>query len=758
MAKISRFLVLILIAATACFGVPPAAAQEGETVTSIQVEGNQRVDASTILYYIQTQVGEPLRRMQVRKDIEQIYSLGQFKDIRVETRSSPGGVDLIFRVEEIPSIGNITLTGNKEIDTDTIREAIGLKRGATFLDHLVKESQEDIKKLYQEKGYFFADVKIFTETTPNNLVDVTIRISEGEKVHVETIRFVGNKTFPDDDLRDQMETREQTWLHWLDDSGIYQKDILKLDLFRVEGFYQDHGFIRVRVLEPKTQVNEKENEIYITIPVEEGPRYKVGKVEIKGDGTVSNEEIFEIITTRSGDFYNMSGLREDALAISDLYSQKGYAYADVNPLTQIDDEKRRVNVAIEIDKGKKVYVGEITILGNVKSRDNIIRREFRLREGDLFDSQKLKRSKQRINNLQYFEDVKIDTRRGKKPELIDVVTTVTERPTGSLSVGAGFSSVENFIFSGSITQDNLFGRGQRLNFSASLSSIRSDFNLSFTDPRIFDTEILFGVDLFNRDTDFFSFSSRNRGGALRFGKNLTEFDWAGIAYRFEDVKISDVDPSEVTEFLKNERRITSRITPSFIRDTRDDFLNPSTGWRHVVRLEIAGGPLGGTNFLRSGYEITYYHPLIEKLVLAMHGEVNYADGYGGDDLPIFERYFMGGANSLRGYTIRDIGPQNSIGDPIGGTQSLLFNVELQYPLTTSLRAFVFYDRGNVFGPGQDLSTTAKTINLEDMRDSVGIGARFLSPFGPIGFAYGIKLDQAPGESEAEFHFTAGSAF
>jgi outer membrane protein insertion porin family len=757
-AKKLKIIFVVLFAC--CFLTHPSSpwAQQSDLVKKIKVRGNQRVDESTILYYIKTKVDQPLSRQQIRQDIEQIYSLGQFKDIRVETEETEGGVELIFIVEEIASVGQIDISGNDKIETDDIREKITLKRGATFQAHLVKESEEEIIKLYHEKGYFFTQVKSRSKKTVDNLVDVEIKIREGEKVNIEKIRFAGNKSFSDSTLRDQMETREKTWYSWLDDSGIYQKDILGLDVFRVESFYQDKGFIRVQAGEPKIEVNKKDKEIYITIPISEGPRYKIGNVEVPGDDTVPKEEIRSAMQTVKGNYYSRTAINEDVLKVSDLYSRQGYAYADVNPNIKIDDKAKVVDIALEIDKGKKVYVGEISLLGNVVTQDNVIRREFRLKEGELFNSDKLKRSKQRINNLQFFEDVKIDTRRGKSPDLIDVVTTVTERPTGSLSVGAGFSSVENFIFTASVSKDNIFGRGQKLSFSTSLSSIRSDFNLSFTDPRVFDSEFLFGVDLFNDDNDFITFNSRRRGGGLRTGKSITEYDWVGLSYRYEDVKITDVDPQDVSEFLKNENRITSRISPTFIRDTRDDFLNPSTGWRHVVRFEVAGGILGGADFTRSGYEVTYYHPVIGKLIGAIHGEINFASGYGGDDLPAFERYFMGGPSSLRGFTIRDVGPKDNDGDPLGGEQSLLFNLELQYPFTKSLRGFIFYDRGNVYGPGPNLTATARSYDLAEMRDSVGGGIRFLSPFGPIGLSYGFKLDKQTGEDAGEFHFSAGSAF
>lgn len=731
-------------------------AQEGESIHSLNIVGNKRIDESTIRYYIKSQPGTLLSKRQIREDIEQIYSLGQFKDIRVETRETLDGLELEFYVQEISSVGDVEILGNDKLDANDIREKIGLKRGATFHDHLIQESSEEIIKLYREKGYFFAQAHIDTQPNQENLVNVTIRLKEGEKVKIEKVRFSGNKAFPDKDLREEMETQEETWYSFLDESGVYQKDILKLDLFRLEGFYHDRGYLRVKVLEPRIDINQRTREIHITIPVEEGPQFRVKSLDIKGDETVSPDEIQKNILTKVGEIYNVSQLRQDILTITDLYGQKGYAYADANPVSKLNDKDRTVDLAVEIDKGKKVYVGNIEVLGNIKTRDNVIRREFRLKEGELFDGSKLKRSKQRINNLNYFEDVKIDTHRGEDPDLIDILTTVTERPTGSFSVGIGFSSIENFIFSTSIAQDNLFGNGQRLSVSAQLSSIRTDFNIGFTEPRLFDSEVSFGVNAFNQDQDFLSFDSQSTGASFSLGKNLTEYESVNIGYRLANVEVSGIDTADETEFFKNETQVTSRILPRFVHDSRDNFLNPSTGWRHVLGFELAG--LGGSKFTKSVYEVTYFHPLAGKIVAAAHARVNYAEGYGGEQLPSFEKYFMGGATSLRGFNIEDVGPKDADGDPVGGTQSILLNLELQYPFTKSFRGYLFYDRGNIYGSGAEISSTDTSFNLSKMRSSLGAGVRFISPFGPLGFAYGIKLDRKDGESAAEFHFSAGSAF
>jgi outer membrane protein insertion porin family len=733
---------------------PHVHAQSEGLVGSIKIEGNKRVETSTLLYYIKTREGEPLSRSQISKDIEQIYDLGQFKDIRVETRQGSKGLEVVFIVEEIPSIGDVLLYGNVEVGDSDIHEILGFKRGEAFQDHITKEAKEKIKLLYHEKGFFLAEVDVVSKKSVRNLMNIHIRIREGEKIEIKNIRFSGNKKFSADDLRDQMETKAETWFSWIDESGIYKKDILKLDMFRLEAYYQDHGYLRARVQEPNINIDQKNKEINISISIEEGSRYRVGKITSKPDDTVSADDILKVLQMKSGDVYSLSKVRAGILNISDLYSERGYAYADVNPITKINENSRTVDVSIEVDRGRKVYVGEINVIGNTRTLDNVIRREFRLREGELFDSVKLKRSKQRINNLQFFEDVKIDTRRGKEPDLIDITTTVTERATGSVTVGAGFSSTENLMFNAGISQNNFMGTGRRVVFSTNLSSRRTDFNLSLTDPRIFDTELLGGVDAFNRKTNYYSYKAKSTGAGFRIGKSLSEHDWAGLNYNFANIKVSDV--VSTTSYLKEETRVTSRISPTFVRDTRDDFLNPSTGSRHVVRFSLAG--LGGAKFHKMSYETAHYWPIVGKLVGMLHGEISWADGYGDESLPIFERYYMGGPKSLRGYTIKNVGPKDVSGNPLGGNQSLLLNAELQYPFTKGFRGFVFYDRGNLYGGGSNISTTSTTWDLGNMRDSIGGGIRFLSPFGPIGFAYGIKLDQATGEESGEFHFSAGNSF
>ena len=413
---------------------------------------------------------------------------------------------------------------------------------------------------------------------------------------------------------------------------------------------------------------------------------------------------------------------------------------------------------MQIDKGRKVYIGKITIVGNVKTKDKVIRREFRFHEGGLFDSKKLRRSKERIMNTRFFEDVQIQTSRGEEDDTIDITTSVVERSTGTIGAGIGYSSLDNAIITAQISQDNLFGNGQRIAFTTELSSRRSDFSLSFTEPWLFDREISAGIDLFNLKTNFTTFESRRQGGGVRLGKAFTEYTWGNIGYRLENVKTSKVAPEDVTNFLKNETRITSRITPSITRDTRDNRLNPTKGTKEILSAQYAGGMLSGVNFYKLSAEKSYYHPLFLGFIGMIHGKIAYAKGYSGDVLPIYERYFMGGPLDLRGFTFENVGPQDSDGDPLGGEKLLLFNAEIHYPFNNSLRGIVFYDRGNVYGDGDDISLTSETFSLSKMRHSVGVAFQFYSPIGPIGLAYGWKLDRADGENPTEFHFILGRTF
>ncbi|MBI5183096.1 MAG: outer membrane protein assembly factor BamA, partial [Nitrospinae bacterium] len=609
---------------------------EEKIVKLIQVKGNKRVDTSTIRYYIKTNVGDRYSTTGIREDIKRIYHLGHFKDIEVDVEDYYMGVKVTFIVTEIPSIGEISITGNKKIDKDAIEEKVSVKKGSTYNKQMIQESIEKIKLLYKEKGYFFAEIEDVVKEAKENQIDLEFKIKEDKKVRIRDIRFRGNKAFSKKNLLRQIETKKKGIFSWLTNSGIYKKEALKTDILRIESFYHDNGYINVKVYEPEVEIDKEERKIFITINIEEGEQYYTRRIEITGSDIYSPDELGKEMKLKENEVFNRSILRGDIFHISDLFSRKGYAFADITPLTTIDEKEKKIDITIDINKGRKVYVGRINITGNAKTRDRVIRREFRFQEGELFDSEKLRRSRERINNLGFFEEVKIETSRGVQEDLIDINTKVTERPTGSISVGVGFSSIEEVMFTGQIAQDNLLGRGQRLSFSAELSSIRQDFSLHFTEPRVFDREFSAGFDVYNRETEFFSYKSRTRGGGIRLGKSFGEYIWGKVGYSYDKIKISNVEKEKETALLKNEERTTSRISPTLIRDTRDNFLNPTKGGREEVSLEFAGGPLGGVNFYKTNGEVSWYYPLLWRFVGMLHGKIGFANGYGDEQLPIFE--------------------------------------------------------------------------------------------------------------------------
>ncbi len=728
----------------------------------IEIRGNKRVDKDTIMFYIKLKKGEKYSSSKVNEDIKAIYGLGQFEDIKVEAKDFNDGLKLIYIVKEIASIREISFVGNKKISTKALEKKLiaskGLQKGSLYNKNMVNKTEKLIKKSYDEKGFFLATVRTIAKRISGDQIDIVVKISENKKVGIKKIGFTGNKAFTDKELKKQLNTKEKNIFSFITDAGIYQKEMIKADRLNLELFYRENGYLNVKALDPIIDVNKNENAIFIEIPIEEGEQYKTGKIEFLGDDTFPEKKLRKKVNLKKGDVYNLSKIREGVFNITELYSRQGYAYADVIPERVVNAKKKVVDTAMKIDKGRKVYIGKITIAGNLKTKDKVIRREFRFAEGSLFDSEKLRRSKERIMNTRFFEDVQIQTGRGEKDDTIDITTSVVERSTGTIGAGLGYSSVDNAIVTAQISQDNLFGNGQKLAFTSEFSSRRTDFSLSFTEPWLFDREISAGVDIFNTKRDFFSFESRRQGAGLRLGKSFTEFTWGNIGYRYEKVKISDVAPEDETNFLKNEERFTSRIFPSITRDTRDNRLNPSKGTKEILSVQYAGGILTGLSFYKFQAEKSNYFPLFFGLVGMLHGKIAYAQGYSGDVLPIYERYFMGGALDLRGFNFRDVGPKDKDGDPLGGDQLLLFNAEIQYPFSNALRGILFYDRGNVYGDGDDISLTGENFSLSNMRHSIGVAVQFYSPMGPIGLAYGYKLDQAEGENPAEFHFIIGRTF
>lgn len=508
--------------------------------------------------------------------------------------------------------------------------------------------------------------------------------------------------------------------------------------------------MNIQLGEPTVEINREASSVVTTIPiVSEGEQYKVGVVGLTGDDIFDEQELRRLVRLRTGEIYSRERVRRDILALTNAYTDQGYAFADATPTVALDDQQRLVSVTYTVRPGSRVYIGRIDIRGNERTRDWVIRRELRVDEGELYSGRKLRRSRQRLTNLDYFEEVKIDTLRRPEQGLIDLEVDVTEKSTGQFTAGLGFSSVETVVFQASVTQRNLFGRGQSITAQGRIGGLTQDFSISFSEPWLFGRPINGGVSVFRRQVNFQTFDSRRTGFSLTLGRAFGEFLRGSLTYSFEELDISDLEPGAADLLQEQEgSSLSSSITPRVVRDSCNSRFNPSQGSLNSFEIEVAG--LGGENrFYKITGDSTWYYPLAYGLTGFVKGRFGIGTGYGGEDLPASERFFLGGPTTVRGFGFRDIGPQDLDGNPLGGTSFVQFNIEIGRSFSRILRLVTFMDVGNVYAQEQK-------FDLGELRRSVGFGIRFITPVGPVRMDWGFKLDRRPGERLVELGFLLGT--
>ena len=735
-----------------CYLSWPAAAaiSPGVLVRDIEIRGNRRTQEATIRFYLKTEVGKPYVPQTLSEDIKRLYALRTFDDIQVLAEDVSDGIRLVITMVEKPAVRTVTFTGNRAIEAAEISKRLLLKERSTFARNLLNDTVVALQKYYREEGYYFAHISPEVTEVADNQVDVVLRITEGKKIYISRIRFTGNKGFTDAELRQAVQLKEYTLPVLSGSSALYKPETLRVDLQLLENVYQNNGYINVQVGEPVVEINREAGGIVITVPItREGEQFKVGKVTLTGDSVFKEEEQRQIVRLSTGEIYSREAVRNDIMKLTDAYADRGYAFADVTPTVSIDPGTRVVNLAFTTRPGPKVYIGRIDIVGNERTRDQVIRREMRLDEGELYSATRLQRSRQRLTNLQFFEEVKIDTKRRGEEELMDLEVEVTERSTGQFTAGIGFSSIESVVFTASVSQSNLFGRGQSISLSARVGSLSQDFTIDFQEPYLFGQPITGGVSVFRRSLDYDTFESRRTGVGLTIGRTLGEYARASVTYNYEIVEIDDLDPG-ASELLQQEEgtSYTSSLTPRIVWDSRDNQFDPAGG--SVQAFEVTGAGLGGTNrYYKVVGSTTWYFPLPEGLTGFVRGRFGIGDGYAGKQLPAGERFFLGGATTIRGFEFRDIGPKDSRGNPLGGTSFLQFNVEIGRSFGRLLRLVTFFDAGNVYNPGNQ-------FDFGDVRRSAGVGFRLITPLGPIRLDYGFKLDRRRGESMGAIGFLLGT--
>lgn len=718
-------------------------------IKKLQIKGNKFIEEAAIRYKIKSKEGDVFSEQVLQQDLKDVYQMGYFRDVQVESEDTPEGKEITFVVTEKPTVREIKIIGNDKVRTDEIQKVVGMKPKYILNENQIREDVEKIKKLYSDKGYYAAEVSFkINEPTVEEAI-VAYQITEHEVSKIEKINFIGNQAISSKELKKVMSTKEKNLLSFITGAGIYKEDVLKKDIDQLTAFYYSQGYIQAKVSSP--EIKFEKDKLYLNIPVEEGSQFKVGEVEVKGEFHHDKESLIKGLKTVSGDVFSSNNIHEDIVKLTDLYSDEGYAYVDISPLTKINPETRTVDITFEIEPGEKVYIEKINISGNTRTRDKVIRREIRLAEGELYSTSKLKRSKQEVNNLGYFKEVNFTTSKGSARDRIVVNVAVEERPTGSFSMGAGFSSVENLVGMFSISQNNLFGKGQQLNFQASLGGSSSRFNISFTEPWFRDTRTSAGFDAFKWKREYRDFDKGDTGGVIRFGIPTGEFTRLYLSYKYAITDISNLEPHP-PEALKDEEgtSTTSSITGNLVKDSRNDKLLPTSGVVNSIYLQLAG--LGGENrFVAVIGSLCKYWPLPGDTSFMARGTLGYECGFGGEDVPISERFFLGGLDSLRGFEDRSVGPKER-GDVIGGTKEALITLEYLFPVLkeAGIRGVLFFDAGNAYRKSQ--------YPFQTVKKDVGFGVRWYSPFGPLRLEWGINLSPTGDENRSNFGFSMGNIF
>ncbi len=619
-----------------------AEVSSGIKVTLVEVQGNKRIETATILAKVKTREGELFSPTQIKEDIKVLYQLGHFEDVQVKTEGFENGLKVIFVVKEKPLIREITFEGNDELTVEKLKEGLTLLPRSAFNLQLINENAEKTRLKYQDAGYYDAVVvPVITELRGGDR-NVVFYIEEGEKIKLQDIIITGNKAIPTKDIKDALKSQEYWLFSSLGRSGTLRTEELREDVETIKNMYYNKGYIQVQVDEPVIKPKQvtfrecyfwgdpktftRKSELVVSINIKEGDQFRVGSLTFKGNQLLSTEELERETKLKKGDIFNRDGLRQDVGRIIDRYDSMARPFANVVPLFNIDAEKKTVAITIDIQEGGEVRIGRIDITGNTKTRDKVVRREIRLDEGDLYSKKALKRSYERINNLNFFETVDIGQERRQQEPIMDLNVKVKEKLTGTLSVGGGYSSVDKLVGIAEVTQGNLGGRGQLLKFKMQVGGTRQFYDLSFMEPYLFDKPIWGRVDLYNQTQDFDGYKLKSNGFALSAGHNYSEYISTSVRYSLDNSSTTDITTSSFaldTQLNSYGNRITtSAITWSITRDSRDFYLDPKTGSKNTVFIEYAGGALGGDpNFVKTVADSAWYFPLFWDTVIMARGTV-----------------------------------------------------------------------------------------------------------------------------------------
>ncbi|MCT7296910.1 outer membrane protein assembly factor BamA [Ralstonia sp. CHL-2022] len=765
MIRQHRFPLSVLAASVLTVTTGQAHAVEPFVVKDIRVEGVQRVEPGTVFGYLPVKVGETFTDEKGAESIRALYNTGFFKDVQIR---SEGNV-LVVRVEERPAISQLEFIGFKEFDKEALRRTlrgVGVAEARYYDKSLIDRAEQEIKRQYVSRGYYAAEVTTTVTPVDANRVSITFTVDEGPTAKIRQINIVGNKAFKEGDLRDEMQLSTPNWLSWYTKNDLYSKQKLTADLEALRSFYLDRGYLEFAIESTQVSITPDKKDIYLTLNIHEGEQYKVSDIKLTGELLGKQAEMEKLIKLKQGDVFSSAKLSSTTKSITDLLGTYGYAFATINPQPQINQKDRTVALTLVVDPGRRVYVRRVNVVGNSKTRDEVVRREMRQMEASWFDGEKLQLSQNRVNRTGYFTDANITTEDVPgTTDQVDVNVNVTEKPTGQINLGVGFSSTDKLVLSAGIRQDNVFGSGTSLGLDVNTSKSNRTIAVTQFDP-------YFTVDGISRSTELYYRTYRplyytgdqdyrvvQQGGNVKFGVPFSETDtvFFGIGYERTTIDVTTNTPLAYQNYVAKNGRITNNfpITIGWSKDQRDSALVPTRGRYQQANLEF-GIPGGDLQYFRAYYQHQYFYPLSKSFTMAFNNEIGYGHGYGGKDFPVFKNYYAGGIGSVRGYETSTLGPRDANGVAIGGASKFVGNVEFIFPLPGSgvdrtVRLFTFFDYGNVFAEGQP-------YKLGDMRYSTGFGLSWLSPIGPLKISMGFPIKRKTEDQTQRFQFQIGTAF
>jgi len=740
-------------------------AVEPFVIKDIRVEGIQRTEPGTVFSYLPVKVGDTLDDERATASLHALFATGFFKDVELKTEQ---GV-LIVIVKERPTVASVEIDGVKDFPKQQLLDNlkyVGLAEGRIFDKSALEKSENELKRQYIARGKYSVVVKATVKELERNRVAVSFNVEEGGPSKIQRINIVGNHAYDEDELFDNMKLTTPGWFTWFSKNDQYSKTKLSADMESLRTFYMNSGYMDFNIESTQVSISPDKKDIFITLNISEGEKYTVSGVKVAGPQAVlSHDETRKLIDIKEGEVFSRDALTESTRKIGERLGEDGYAFANVNAIPEVDKAKHQVAFTFMVDPMQRAYIRRINISGNDKSRDEVIRREFRQMESGWFATSKIKKSKQRIDRLGFFEQVNLDTSQvpGTNDQL-DVNLNVTEKSTGNFQIGAGYGS-EGVTFSGGVTQSNLFGTGNYLSTQINTSKVNEVYSVSYTNPYFTDDGISRGFDIYKRKTNTTStytsqYYSDTLGGGVRFGVPITDdetFQY-GLSTEKTTLTLTAASSQRYINYVNTWGSTTSNVlgTIGWTRDTRDSAIFTTDGTVQRSYLEV-GLPVSSQRYYKWTYQHEWFYPLSRNTTLMLNGDLGVAHGYGGRPLPIFKNFYAGGVGSVRGYDSYSLGPRDSSNNALGGSQKVVGNAELLFPMPgmdkeKSVRLSMFLDGGAVFGaPGDVPGSTG-------MRYSTGLGLTWFSPAGPIRLSWAKPLNQQSQDKIQNLQFTLGTMF